>query len=191
MNRSRIKSSLLALCLVAVSATCAWGQHGGGGGRGPGGGGGMGDRGGFPGGSRMPDRGGIGPMSLPSPRANDGDGGTSSTRAGLQLGPVGRWWDDRQVVEAIGLRKDQQKRMDSIFKANKQALVESYKALQREQNKLSGLTQGQQLDKTRMFASIDAVSQARAALEKANTQMILQLREELDAEQIQKLERLR
>lgn len=133
----------------------------------------------------------MSPLSLPSPNRNSGEGNNPSNRSGLQLGPVGRWWDDHQVAEAIGLRKDQQKRMDSIFKANKQALIENYKALQREQDKLSSLSQGQQLDKTRMFASIDAVSQARAALEKANTQMILQLREELDAEQIQKLERLR
>ena len=151
----------------------------------------MGGPGGFPGGNRMPDRGGIGPLSLPSPNSNNGGASNPSSRSGVQLGPVGRWWDNHQVAEAIGLRRDQQKKMDFIFKSNKQALIESYKALQREQDKLSSLSQGQQLDKTRMFASIDAVSQARAALEKANTQMILQLREELDAEQIQKLEHLR
>lgn len=81
--------------------------------------------------------------------------------------------------------------MDSIFNANKPALIESYQALEREQNKLSSLSQALQLDKTRMFQSIDAVNQARAALEKANTEMILQLRQALDADQLQKLERLR
>lgn len=195
MSSSSLISKVFSLCLFTATLSCAWGQHGGN--RGPGPGGGMGDHGGMrgpgasPRGTPLPNRDGAVALSLPLPGSKAGEPNNPATRSGLQLGPVGRWWDDRGVAETIGLRKDQRKRMDSIFNANKPALIESYQALEREQNKLSSLSQAQQLDKTRMFQSIDAVNQARAALEKANTEMILQLRQALDADQLQKLERLR
>jgi hypothetical protein len=39
----------------------------------------------------------------------------------------------------------------------------------------------------KLFAAIDAVSQARAALQKATSQMLLQIRQQMDPGQIQKL----
>ena len=42
-----------------------------------------------------------------------------------------------------------------------------------------------------LFAQIDRVAQARAELEKANTHLLLQLRREMDAEQIRRLEKMR
>jgi Spy/CpxP family protein refolding chaperone len=126
------------------------------------------------------------------PAPNSGPAGTTSTmRGGLQLGPPGRWWDDRQFAQSIGLRKDQQKRMDAIFNANKSAILENYNSLLREESRLSAATREPQLDKARIFAAIDSVNQARAGLEKANAQMLLQVRQEMDPEQIARLEKFR
>jgi Spy/CpxP family protein refolding chaperone len=183
-----LKALTLCLCLLACTAWSAFAQHGGGGGggqHGPGGGG----PGGFGvpgGGSSSNGRNGPPPFSTGNPTGN-----VSAPRSGLQVGPIGRWWDDRKVAQSIGLRKDQQKRMDSIFKANKPALLESYKALEREKARLNTMTRQRQVDKASMFAGIDSVSQARAALEKANTELLLQIRQELDPDQIEKLEKLR
>jgi Spy/CpxP family protein refolding chaperone len=117
-------------------------------------------------------------------------GTTGTTHSGLQFGPEGRWWDDKSVERSIGLRKDQKQRMDKIFDANKPAILASYKAFLGEQSKLDALNKDSQVDKTRLFAAIDAVSQARAALQKANSQMLLDIRKELDPDQMDKLEKL-
>jgi Spy/CpxP family protein refolding chaperone len=108
----------------------------------------------------------------------------------LQLGPVGRWWDDKTVVKTIGLRKEQQQKMDAIFNANKPTIVASYKAFLSEQSKLDSLNKDPNVDKARLFAAIDSVSQARASLQKATSQMLLQIRGEMDPDQISKLEKL-
>jgi hypothetical protein len=80
--------------------------------------------------------------------------------------------------------------MDGIFNANKGAILSSYKALLSEQAKLDKLNKDPQVDKARLFEAIDAVSQARASLQKATSQMLLQIRQQMDAEQIAKLEEL-
>ncbi len=56
-------------------------------------------------------------------------GGAGPSRNALQIGPTGRWWDDKSVARTVGLRGEQQKKMDGIFDANKSAIVASYKTL--------------------------------------------------------------
>jgi Spy/CpxP family protein refolding chaperone len=119
---------------------------------------------------------------------NAGKASGTTTREGLQLGPVGRWWDNKSVVRTIGLRRDQQQKMDVIFSANKPAILSSYKTFLSEQAKLNQLSKNPAADKSQLFAAIDAVSWARASLQKATTQMLLQIREQMDTEQIKKLE---
>ena len=92
---------------------------------------------------------------------------------------------------SIGLTKDQQRKMDGIFNKNKPALLDRYNNLQMEQSKLEALMNLPQPDKARLFAEIDAVNQARAALEKVNTQMLLQIRHEMQANQVARLDKLR
>ena len=112
-------------------------------------------------------------------------------RGGLQLGPPGRWWDDKGFAKSIGLRKDQQKKMDLIFNANKSAILENYNSLMREESKLDAATREPQLDKAKIFAGIDAVNQARAGLEKANAQMLIQVRQEMEREQVVRMDKFR
>ena len=112
-------------------------------------------------------------------------------RTGLQFGPVGRWWDDKSVGQSIGLRSDQKKKMDAIFNANKPAIVGSYKAYLSEQSKLNAISKDRQADQARLFSAIDAVSEARASLQKATAQMLLQIRQQMDTQQIEKLEKLK
>jgi Spy/CpxP family protein refolding chaperone len=108
----------------------------------------------------------------------------------VQIGPVGRWWDDKTVVQAIGLGKVQQRQMDATFSANKPAILNSYKTFLSEQAKLNALSKDPNADKEKLFAAIDAVNQARAALQKATTQMQLQIRQQMNPDQVQKLEKL-
>lgn len=145
---------------------------------GPGGPGGPG--GSFPGGGGP---GGPGTISPSSSSAN-------TAHSGIQFGPVGRWWDDRKTADTVGLRKEQKKRMDSIFNQNKPAILSSYKAYLSEQSKLEACSKDAHTDQAHLFAAIDAVSQARAALQKATAQMFMQIRQQMDADQLEKLEKV-
>lgn len=138
-------------------------------------------------GSASPGSAGSGASGNASPGAR---GSTGSSHSSLQFGPVGRWWDDKSVVQSIGLRKEQQQKMDSIFNANKPAILASYKTFLSEQAKLDALNKDPKVDKANLFTAIDAVSQARASLQKATSQMLLQIRNEMEPGQITKLEKL-
>ena len=117
-------------------------------------------------------------------------GSAAGTNSNLGFGPVGRWWDDKAVIQATGLRKAQQQKMDAIFNANKSSILNAYKTFLSEQSKFDALKKDPAVDKTRLFAAIDAVSQARASLQKATSEMLLQIRAEMDPDQIKRLEKL-
>ena len=118
---------LLIAGVLGISVACAQGRGGGPGGSG-GGPGGMGSGGmshnPFGGNSSVTDR-----RNSPPPDSQpNGRGSVESTmRGGLQLGPPGRWWDDKAFATSVGLNSDQQHRMDDVFGANKGNLVKLYK----------------------------------------------------------------
>ncbi len=78
--------------------------------------------------------------------------------------------------------------MDGVFSQNRDALQSRYENLQRAEVRLDALTRADKLSESALFAEIDHVAQARADLEKATTHMLLQLRDEMSAEQINKLD---
>jgi len=103
---------------------------------------------------------------------------------------VGRWWDDKSVAQQIGLRRDQQKKMDSIFNTNKPAILASYRTYLKAQANLATINKDTKADTTTVFAAIDALNHARSDLQKATSAMLLQIRKEMDTEQIEKLEKV-
>jgi Spy/CpxP family protein refolding chaperone len=107
-----------------------------------------------------------------------------TTRGGVQLGPPSRWWDDKHYAKTLHLRPDQKKRMDGVFDENRANLLNRYEALQQEEQKMETLSHAQTLDEAALFAQIDRVAQARADLEKATTHLMLQVRKEMDTDQI-------
>jgi Spy/CpxP family protein refolding chaperone len=116
-------------------------------------------------------------------------GATNNTiREGLQLGPPGRWWDDKHFAKTLHLRPEQKKRMDDLFDENRATLLSRYQALQQEESKMEALSHSATLEESTLFAQIDRVAQARAELEKANTHLLLQVRKEMDSDQITHLE---
>jgi Spy/CpxP family protein refolding chaperone len=112
-------------------------------------------------------------------------------RAGLQLGPPGRWWDDKSFAKSLKLRPEQQARMDAIFEQNRSALLSRYQGLQQAEAQMEELSRAHTLDEAAIFAQIDRVYQSRAELEKANAHYLLQIRKEMDADQIARLEKHR
>ena len=189
------RMACLLLAIGVAWPALAQGRGGPPGGGGPGGGMGGGSRGGgmggspFPGGSRpdgsMPT--GM-PPQQPSVRRSQ-PAADNPVRVGLQLGPPGqRWWDDRGFVKNLKLRPDQQSRMDAIFEQNRGALLSHFENLQQAETEMEQLSNSSVPDEGALFAQIDRVAQARAELEKANTHMLLQIRKEMDPDQIKRLE---
>jgi len=199
-RRSFVRAAVVGLCLAVGAAATVQAQGGGRGGGPPGGGGpgggmggggmnggmGGGNRPGFPGGGSRP---GLSPGSIPSPSRNSTD---APVRAGLQLGPPGqRWWDDRGFVKSLKLRPDQQARMDAIFEQNRNLLLSRFDGLQQAEAQMAQLSNSASPDESALYAQIDRVAQARADLEKANTHLLLQLRSQMDPDQIKRLEKSR
>ena len=186
----RFRGILIAAILALAAEGAAVAQRGGGGG-----GRGMPGPGQFPGLSSRgnPDtRRGDQPFgtSPPNPRA-DANGAGSTARGGLQLGPPGRWWDDKHFAKSLQLRSDQQRRMDDIFEQSRSTLLKRYETLQGEEQRMDALTHASPLDENALFSQIDRVAQARADLEKANTHFLYQIRNEMDPDQIARLEQHR
>ena len=182
-------TQLACMLLLACAATLpALAQRGPGGGGGDHDGGGMG-RGG-PGG--MMNGGGRNDFGRMNGNGDFGRGNLGAGAApvrGPQLGPAGRWWDDKRFAKAITLRPDQQRRMDEIFESNKGQLLNLYANWQREESRLTSMTPAELQDESKIFANIDRVTQARADLEKENAHILLQIRHELDGDQLAKLDK--
>jgi len=145
---------------------------------------------GGPGGPGAP--GGPGNHGGPPPPPSGGKptGGLGSANSGVQFGPVGRWWDDKSVIKSVGLSTQQKKQMDSIFDANKPAILAAYRELEKQQSRLAAVSKDPKADKSQTFAAIDAVNQARAALEKTVAETYLQIRQQMTPEQVEKVEKL-
>lgn len=136
---------------------------------------------GGPGGGDFGNRGNAGHGSF--------DNRNSAPRNGPQLAPPGRWWDDKKTVRTLNLRPDQQHRMDDILAANKGTLLNLYSNLRHEEDRLTSMSREDLQDESKVFAGIDRVAQARADLEKANAHTLLQIRKELDGQQLAELDR--
>jgi len=115
-------------------------------------------------------------------------GPRSQPRMGLPLGLGGRWWDDHHTVHKLNLSSDQQHRMDNIFETNKPTLVNLYANLQHEELNLASLSPTDLKDESKVFAAIDRVSHASSDLEKENAHMLLQIRQQLNPDQLQALD---
>ncbi len=106
----------------------------------------------------------------------------------MQLGPAGRWWDDKTFSNALGLKQQQQQRMDAVFNANKAALYSTYRSLKTEEAKLDTMQRAESPDEDAILAQIDKVTALRGQLTKSTATLMLQLRKELTPEQIKQLE---
>jgi Spy/CpxP family protein refolding chaperone len=130
-------------------------------------------------------------MHGPPPPPGPADGLRSTMRGGLQLGPPGRWWDDKEFAQELGLSAAQARRMDEIFQANRGTLLRLYRSLEQQESILEQLTKGNHLREEQIFQQIDRVSGARAALEKASAHMLLDIRKQMTDEQTARLDQHR
>ena len=104
------------------------------------------------------------------------------------LGLSGRWWDERKTIKSLNLRDDQKQRMDEVFASNKGSLVTLLGNLKHEENALSSMSKQDRQDETKVFAAINRVETARGELAKEIAHVQLQIRQQLDPDQVIKLD---
>jgi protein CpxP len=102
--------------------------------------------------------------------------------------PGGRFWDNPEMAQRLGINSDQQKKMDDTFQQNRLRLVDLNATLQKEEIIMEPLMQADTPDENRILAQIDKVAQARAELEKANARFLLSIRRILTVDQWKKLQ---
>jgi len=108
--------------------------------------------------------------------------------AALQTGLQGAWWRESSWVKTLELTPEQQKKMDEAFLQNRLRLIDLTAALEKEELILEPLVENiHPGDEAKILAQIDRVADARAGLEKANSRMLLAIRESLTQEQWNKL----
>jgi protein CpxP len=123
------------------------------------------------------------PEGPPPPQAN-----RPPMERAFHGGPPGRWWNNPELSQKLGLTADQQKRMDDIFQQSRLKLIDLNASLQKEEVVMEPLMAADQPDESKILSQIDRVAQARAELEKANARMLLGIRRVLNQEQWKKLQ---
>jgi Spy/CpxP family protein refolding chaperone len=93
------------------------------------------------------------------------------------------------MAKNLKLRPDQQARMDAIFEQNRNALQARLEAVQQAQAQMAQISKSPAPEESALFTQIDRVHQAQAELDKEYTHMLLQIRKEMDADQIKRLDK--
>jgi len=106
---------------------------------------------------------------------------------GFHIGPGGMWWKNPAVVQKLGLTADQTKKMDDIFQKSRLDLIDLRANVQKQEVLLEPLLSANPLEIAKAQAQIDKVADARAALEKADAKMLLDIRGVLTPDQWTKL----
>jgi len=105
----------------------------------------------------------------------------------LQVAP-GTWWNNADTASKLALTKEQQKKMDDIFQQFRLTLIDLNASLSKEELILDPLIAAERLDEVKILTQIDRIAQARAELEKANSRMLLGIRQSLTMEQWTKIQ---
>jgi Spy/CpxP family protein refolding chaperone len=131
-----------------------------------------------PGGQRGPGPGGPGPGGR--------EGRPDNPSAELHM-PPGRWWNDPAIAQSVGLSAAQIKKMDDTFDGARDHLIDLDATVRKTEGGLQVLLDTDPIDPARVMAQIEKLTQAKAALEKATAQMLLDVRMQLTHDQWVKL----
>ena len=134
-------------------------------------------------GAQAPDPHGMGPgfgMHRPPMERALGDWGAQ-----------GQWWNNPNIAKQLNLTDDQRKAMDEILHEHRLKLIDLRAGLETAEVNMQPLISADTPDRAAIEAQIDKVVQARAALEKANSLFLLDIRMKLTPDQWKQLKTLR
>lgn len=100
----------------------------------------------------------------------------------------GVWWNDRGLVQRLGLSDAQQKHIDQIVQQSRLRLIDLRAALAKQELILDPLLAEDHPQENQVLPQIDRVATARADLERANARMLFEIRLVLTPEQWRELQ---
>jgi Spy/CpxP family protein refolding chaperone len=106
-------------------------------------------------------------------------------------GAGGQFWNNPRIEAELKLTDDQRKAMDGIMQDHRLKLIDLQANLERAEVELGPLMRADTPDRAAILAQIDKVVAARAALEKANSLFLLDLRMQLTPAQWKQLQTMR
>jgi len=139
---------------------------------------------------RGPGQRGPGPGPGGPPEQGGRDGRPGGPAADLHM-PPGRWWDDPGIAQSVGLTGPQIKKMDDVFNGTRSHLIDLDAAVQKADAGLQPLLENDPIDRAKVMSQIEQLTQAKAELEKATAQMLLDIRLQLNHDEWNKLAGLR
>lgn len=92
---------------------------------------------------------------------------------------LGAWWTNNAIVERLGLTDDQKTKIERAFENHRPKLESSREFLEKEEAQLARLLEAESVDRNAILAQIDRVVQARSEMERVNSAMTLEMREQL------------
>jgi len=122
------------------------------------------------------------------PKAPMARGQERGMGGGMGIVPPGTWWRNPDVITALTLTADQQKKLDDIFLQSRINLIHLHASLEEEQLKLEPLLDANPPDQVKSLAEISKIADLRADVEKADAKMLLSLRSVLTADQWTKMQ---
>ena len=99
----------------------------------------------------------------------------------------GKWWKNSRLAEEIGLTSEQGDRIEKVFVQSRPALIDLRADLEKKQFFLQQAMEERSAPRGELESKMEAVEDARAALQKARQRMLLDIRQVLKPEQWQKL----
>ena len=114
--------------------------------------------------------------------------GNMDAGSSLRIMPMGMWWKRPEIVTALALTADQQKRIDDLFLKSRIDLIHAHATLQENELLLEPILDAKPFDEAKAQAQIDKIADTRAALEKTDAHMLLSIRAVLTPDQWTKLQ---
>jgi Spy/CpxP family protein refolding chaperone len=99
----------------------------------------------------------------------------------------GKWWKNSRLAEEIGLTSEQGDKIEKVFVRSRPVLIDLRADLEKKQFFLQQAMEERSAPREDLEAKMEAVEDARAALQKARQRMLLDIRQVLKPEQWQKL----
>lgn len=112
-------------------------------------------------------------------------------RSMVPQGAFGHWWNSPRMIERLKLTDDQRKAMDQILYEHREKLIDLQANLEKAELAMEPMMSADQPDRAAMEAQIDKIVQSRAALERANSMFLLDIRMKLTSDQWKQLRDMR
>jgi len=103
----------------------------------------------------------------------------------------GRFWDNPRVAATLKITPDQQKELDNILFRHREKLVDLRADLEKSELEMEPLMNADEPNRAAIEAQIDKIVSARAALEKANSNFLLDIRMKLTPAQWEQIKNFR